>query len=85
MTRQDKAQFYFEDGADIKEVMIYWIPTSYCCPDDDTLKLVTCRTKQGMLSVNRAYYDGQFWHGSGSMSGVIAWADMPPGYGEDNR
>lgn len=43
---------------------------------DLNVKAVITETKSGRVSWNRAYYDGQFWHGSGSMSNVIAWADM---------
>ena len=49
-------------------------------PADDTLMLVTCRTKKGVLSVNRAYYSNGVWHGSGSMAGVIAWMPLPEPY-----
>lgn len=45
-------------------------------PDDDALKVVICRTQKGVLSWNRAYYAWGSWHGSGSMSGVIAWANL---------
>lgn len=47
-------------------------------PNDMSLKIVVCRTKKGILTWNRAYYDGRFWVGSGSMSGVIAWASFSP-------
>ena len=57
--------------------MFKWIPISEMTPSDDKMKLVTCKTQKGVYSVNRAYYDGEFWHGSGSMSGVIAWMEMP--------
>lgn len=49
-------------------------------PEDDRMVLVTCQTKKGIRSVNRAYCDGAFWHGSGSMSGVIAWRPLPEPY-----
>ena len=62
--------------------MFEWIPMTERQPEDDQMKLVTAKTQKGVYSVNRAYYDGQFWHGSGSMSGVIAWADMPEPYRE---
>ena len=54
-----------------------WVPVAEALPDDDDLVLVTCQAKNGNRSINRAYYDGQFWHGSGSMSGVTAWMPMP--------
>lgn len=58
-----------------------WIPVTEAMPDDDDLMLVTCQSKNGTRSVNRAYYDGQFWHGSGSMAGVTAWMPLPEPYG----
>lgn len=57
-----------------------WIPVEERLPEDDSMVLVTCQTKKGIRSVNRAYYDGAFWHGSGSMSGVIAWQPLPEPY-----
>ncbi|MGN1013906.1 MAG: DUF551 domain-containing protein [Butyricicoccus sp.] len=57
-----------------------WIPVTERLPEDDTMMLVTCRTKRGWLNVNRAYYFGGSWHGSGSMSGVIAWMPLPEPY-----
>lgn len=45
-------------------------------PTDEDLKLVLTKTKAGVYGWNRAYYDGTYWHGSGSMSGVLAWADL---------
>ena len=63
-----------------------WIPVSDRLPDNDDMMLVTCRTKKGVSSVNRAYYSRGSWHGSGSMSGVIAWMPMPEPYsGEAER
>lgn len=60
-----------------------WIPVAEKLPDTDEMMLVTCKTQKGVLNVNRAYYDGNFWHGSGSMSGVIAWMPMPEPYKEE--
>lgn len=57
-----------------------WIPVEERLPEDDRMVLVTCQTKKGIRSVNRAYCDGAFWHGSGSMSGVIAWRPLPDPY-----
>lgn len=57
-----------------------WIPVEERLPEDDSMVLVTCQTKKGIRSVNRAYCDGAFWHGSGSMSGVIAWRPLPDPY-----
>ena len=60
--------------------IIVWIPVIEQLPDNDEIKLVTCKTQKGVLNVNRAYYDGICWHGSGSMSNVTAWARMPMPY-----
>ncbi len=57
-----------------------WIPVEERLPEDDRMVLVTCQPKKGIRSVNRAYCDGAFWHGSGSMSGVIAWRPLPDPY-----
>ena len=57
-----------------------WIPVAERLPEDDAMMIVTCRTKKGVLSVNRAYYSNGCWHGSGSMSGVIAWMPLPEPY-----
>ena len=60
-----------------------WIPVEERLPETDDMVLVTCKTKKGVLSVNRAYYCNGSWHGSGSMSGVIAWMPLPEPYRED--
>lgn len=59
-----------------------WIPVSERLPEDERMVLVTCQTKKGIRSTNRAYYDGKIWHGSGSMSGVTAWQPLPEPYKE---
>lgn len=59
-----------------------WIPVSEKLPEDERMVLVTCQTKKRIRSTNRAYYDGKFWHGSGSMSGVTAWQPLPEPYKE---
>lgn len=68
------------------KVSIDWIETKDCLPDDDDTKLVTCETKQGRRCLNRAYYckSTKSWYDSGSMSKVIAWADVHPYYGDMN-
>ena len=58
---------------------IEWNDALYELPKDDNVKLVICVTKAGKVSWNRAYYDGKFWHGSGSMSNVTYWADFDIG------
>ena len=60
-----------------------WIPVEESLPEDERMVLVTCQTKKGIRSTNRAYYDGAFWHGSGSMSSVTAWQPLPEPYKED--
>ena len=63
--------------------MMTWIPVTEHLPDADDMVLVTCKAKNGNLSVNRAYCDEQgFWHGSGSMAGVTAWMPLPKPYRE---
>ena len=62
-----------------------WIPVEERLPEDERMVLVTCQTKKGIRSTNRAYYDGKFWHGSGSMSGVTAWQPLPEPYKEDKQ
>ncbi len=57
-----------------------WIPVEERLPEDERMVLVTCQTKKGIRSTNRAYYDGTFWHGSGSMSSVTAWYPLPDPY-----
>ena len=57
-----------------------WIPVEKRLPEDERMVLVTCQTKKGIRSTNRAYYDGAFWHGSGSMSSVTAWQPLPDPY-----
>lgn len=57
-----------------------WIPVKERLPEDESMMLVTCQTKAGIRTVNRAWYGGGFWHGSGSMSGVIAWMPLPEPY-----
>lgn len=54
-----------------------WIPCSERLPEPDEIVLVTCQTKKGVRNVNRAYFSNGFWHGSGSMSKVIAWMPLP--------
>ena len=57
-----------------------WIPVEERMPEDEEMVLVTCQTKAGRKSVNRAWYGEGFWHGTGSMSGVIAWRALPEPY-----
>ena len=60
-----------------------WIPVEDMLPDPGINVLVTCKTKKGYYGVNRAFYMDGFWHGSGSMSNVIAWMPMPMPYREE--
>lgn len=57
--------------------VIYWNNPDVILPNNDDKMLVVTETKKGIRQINIAYFDGQFWHGMGSMSGVIAWAYMP--------
>lgn len=66
-----------DDAADMNNG---WIPVEERLPEDERMVLVTCQTKKGIRSTNRAYYDGAFWHGSGSMSSVTAWQPLPDPY-----
>lgn len=61
-----------------------WIPIKNGLPEPGEMVLVSCQAKNGRSSVNRAYMDDQgFWHGSGSMSGVVAWQRLPEPYSEE--
>ena len=62
--------------------IITWNDPNKILPNNDDKMLVITETKKGLRQINIAYYDGQFWHGMGSMSGVIAWAYMPDVYPE---
>ena len=57
-----------------------WIPCSERLPETDEMMLVTAQPKKGAPNVNRAYYMDGAWHGSGSMSNVIAWMPVPDPY-----
>ena len=57
-----------------------WIPVKERLPEDESMMLVTCQTKAGIRTVNRAWYGGGFWHGTGSMSEVVAWMPLPEPY-----
>ena len=71
MEIEEQLTVYVNDG---------WIPVEERLPEDERMVLVTCQTKKGIRSTNRAYYDGTFWHGSGSMSSVTAWCPLPEPY-----
>lgn len=58
-----------------------WIPVTKYLPAEDEMVLVSCKSKSGHRSVNRAYHSDGFWHGSGSMAGVEAWMTLPDPYG----
>jgi hypothetical protein len=62
-----------------------WIPVEERLPENERMVLVTCQTKKGIRSTNRAYYDGAFWHGSGSMSSVTAWQPLPEPYKDEEK
>ena len=51
-----------------------WIDVEEQLPEVGEIVAVTCVTKKGVRNWNRAFiYATGFWHGSGSMSGVVAW------------
>ena len=54
-----------------------WISVSEKLPSENVRVLVACQTKKGLRSHNLAYYADGFWHGTGSMSGVTHWAELP--------
>jgi len=62
-----------------------WIPVEERLPENERMVLVTCQTKKGIRSTNRAYYDGAFWHGSGSMSSVTAWQPLPEPHKDEEK
>lgn len=64
--------------------MAEWIPVENELPSDDRMVLVTAQPKKGEPNVNRAYYFRGAWHGSGSMSGVTAWMEMPEPYRKED-
>ena len=54
-----------------------WIPVGEQLPELGEMVAVTCVTKKGVRNWNRAFVDiNGFWHGSGSMAGVVAWMPM---------
>ncbi len=57
--------------------MAEWIKIEDRLPEGDDMKLVYAVTKNGTGSVNRAWFDGKTWHGSGSMAGVTHWMELP--------
>lgn len=57
-----------------------WIPVEERLPEDENIVLVTTQTKKGLRNVNRAYCIDGYWHGSGTMSRVIAWQPLPEPY-----
>lgn len=63
----------------------HWIPCSERTPETDEVMLVTAQPKKGAPNVNRAYYMNGHWHGSGSMSNVVAWMEMPEPYKEGDE
>lgn len=62
----------------------FWTSVRKALPKIGEMVLVTCRTKKGAVSINRAYCDAEcIWHGSGSMAGVVAWMPLPEPYEEE--
>ena len=56
---------------------VCWVPVSENLPDENVRVLVACQTQKGFCSHNLAYYADGHWHGTGSMSGVTHWAELP--------
>lgn len=50
-----------------------WIPVTEAMPDHGEIVAVRCQPKKGAPTWNRAYWDGKFWHGSGSFAAVTHW------------
>ena len=59
-----------------------WIPVEAGLPLVSEVVAVTCQPKNGPRNWNRAWVDnGGNWHGSGTMSNVIAWKPIKPWMG----
>ena len=59
-----------------------WIPVEAGLPLVSEVVAVTCQPKNGPRYWNRAWVDnGGVWHGSGTMSNVIAWKPIKPWMG----
>jgi hypothetical protein len=56
---------------------IEWFSVKDVLPTDDEKKLVITQTQKGVRGFNLAYYDNVGWHGMGSMSNVLYWANLP--------
>lgn len=78
-------QILSETINDVLGKMSEWIPVSERLPEDDETMLVTCRAKNGNLSVNRAFFIDGCWIGSGPIAGVTAWMPLPEPYREEDE
>lgn len=54
-----------------------WISVNEGLPKPEKRVLVVCETKKGDRNINLAYWDGNAWHGNGSMAGVTHWMEQP--------
>jgi len=79
--RYEKTGLEPKQVQELKEKQTGWIPVEERLPEDNRMVLVTCQTKKGIRNVNRAYCMDGVWHGSGTMSSVIAWRPLPEPYG----
>lgn len=79
---------YFPDHSDERIIgtprvlgydTLKWYSADDCFPQNDDQQLLITQKKDGRRGVNIGYYDKQSnsWHGSGSMSHVIAWTFLP--------
>lgn len=55
---------------------LVWHMAAEELPEHENVCIVITKTKAGVFGWNRAYYSNGYWHGSGSMSGVMAWAEF---------
>ncbi|NLL91651.1 MAG: DUF551 domain-containing protein [Ruminococcaceae bacterium] len=77
-------EVYFDKEIEEMKQKKTWIPVTKALPTPGEMVLVSCKTKSGKKSVNRAYVDEKgWWHGSGSMSGVQAWMPLPKPFEEE--
>lgn len=72
-----EAQVTGQTSGQICESGNSWISVNSGLPENDKRVLVCCETKAGQRNINLAYFDGNAWHGNGSMAGVTHWMELP--------